>query len=105
MIYIIQKTGDWDNNTYVESVYEAGCKDVKLSYNSFMAAKAEELHIVINPHHLNIMDFKRHNSHLSETEYRAKEKHWKKTLKEWDIERYISEVLKGKKLEFKNIYR
>ena len=37
-----------------------------------MKEKAHEINIVINPHWLNIMNWKDHNNHLSIEEYREK---------------------------------
>jgi len=45
-----------------------------------------------------------HKSHLSEADYFSAAKKWKKILSNDTIEVFIRDILKGKQLEFKELY-
>lgn len=68
-----------------------------------MKKKAAELNIVINPHWLNIMNRQDHNKHLSIGEYRDKKRQWAKIRRQWNVDKFISEVLMGRKERFRNL--
>ena len=105
MIYITYRRSIFDNGSEINAVWDVKYEDVPKLYIDFMQKKAEKKNIVINPHWLNIMNHKDHNSFLTETEYKDKSKEWKKELKQMNINKFISEILKGKKLKFENIHQ
>lgn len=105
MIYIINKYFDMAEKYQPHMLWEVDCNDVESEYKAFMADKAEKLKIVIHPYWLNIMNHRNHHPNLSEAGYIAVEKKWKKILKQWNIDKFISEVLKGKELKFKEVNR
>lgn len=100
MIYIKTHYDSLCEDTSVVGVYQVGCKDVEEKYKSFMLEKAKDLNLVVNPHWLNAMDYTNNNPHLSKEEYEAKCKQWKKILRQWNVSKYICEVLKGVKLDY-----
>ena len=103
MIYILDKTDEYFD-TFLHSVWEVDNLDVDNEYKRFMQKKANPMGITINPHWLDIMNHKDHHSDLSEKEYKMKSKAWDKVRREWPIERFLEEVLGGKKMEFKRLY-
>jgi len=103
MVYIVEKRDEFDEG-YTDSVWEVGSEDVENKYSRFMQKKASPMGITINPHWLNIMNHEDHHSDLSEKEYKLKSKAWDKIRREWPIERFLEEVLGGKRLEFKRLY-
>lgn len=106
MIYIVKRTDSLTESTYINSVWEVkGAIDVEQSYSNFLAAKAEELDIVINEHWHNIMNRGNHHPHLTEEEYKAKVKQWGKVLRTYNIESYLGNVLRARKIKFKEIYK
>lgn len=106
MIYIVKWNDRITKTTYTNSVWEVkGDVDVEQSYSNFLAAKAEELGIVINEHWHNIMNRENHHPHLTEEEYETKVKQWKKVLRRHNIESYLGNVLRARKVEFKEIYK
>ena len=105
MIYITYRNSTFDDGSIVNNIWELSSDDVEESYKLFMAQKAEESGIVHNPHWLNIMNRENYHPDLTQEEYKQKEKAWNKVLKQWRIDRYIEEVLKGRKLEYKQIHR
>lgn len=105
MIYLVEKYCDMAEHFIVDSVWEIGCENVEQSYLSFMIDKAEKhFDIVVNPHYLNIMNRKDHHPNLSAQEYKSREKAWRKYLVNWNMERYIEEVLEGVKLKFETLH-
>ena len=70
-----------------------------------MHEKAKEINVVINPHLLNIMNWQDHNNHLSIGEYSNKEKQWNKIKRQWNIDKFISEILKGAKEHYRSVVR
>ena len=103
MIYITYENSYFDNRRTVKNVWDVGCDNVGELYIEFMKKKAAELNIVINPHWLNIMNWQDHNKHLSIGEYRNKEQQWAKIRRQWNVDKFISEVLRGRKERFKNL--
>jgi NADH:ubiquinone oxidoreductase subunit len=102
MVYILDKTDEYFD-TFLHSVWEVDNLDVDNEYKRFMLKKASPMGITINPHWLNIMNHKDHHSDLSEKEYKMKSKAWDKVRREWPIDRFLEEVLGGKKMEFKRL--
>lgn len=103
MIYITYKNSYFDNSRTVKNVWDVGCDNVEELYIEFMKKKAAELDIVINPRWLNIMNWQDHNRHLSIGEYRNKKKQWAKIMRQWNVDKFISEVLRGRKERFRNL--
>ena len=103
MIYITYENSYFDNRRTVKNVWDVGCYNVEELYIEFMKEKAHEINIVINPHWLNIMNWKDHNNHLSIEEYREKEQQWAKIRRQWNVDKFISEVLRGRKERFMNL--
>ncbi len=106
MIYITYKYNEFSEHEIVNNLWEIDIiGDVESLYKEYMISKAkDEFDIIINHHWLNIMNYKDHNSHLSKSEYNKKEKLWNKCLLKHTVDFYISEILKGKKLEYINLY-
>lgn len=105
MIYITYINSIANNGLMVNNVWRVNCNNVQEKYIEFMHEKAKEINVVINPHWLNIMNWQDHNNHLTIGEYSDKEKQWKKILRQWNIDNFISEVLKGRKERYENIVR
>ena len=105
MIYISYRNSDFDNSLSINNVWEVNCNNVQEKYIEFMHEKAKEINVVINPHWLDIMNWQDHNNHLSIGEYGNKEKQWNKIKRKWNVDRYISEILKGRKLNYESIVR
>lgn len=104
MIYIIHTYCDISEHYKTHSVWEVDSLSVEEDYKSYMVGVAgENFKIVISQHWLDIGEWTLHNWHLSAAEYKKTEKAWNKYLKEHNVEWYIEEVLKGKRLEYKNI--
>ena len=51
------------------------------------------------------MNWQDHNNHLSIGEYGNKEKQWNKIRRQWNIDKFISEILKGKKEHYRSVVR
>lgn len=105
MLYITYKKSVFDEDLSINNVWNVKSDDVEQKYIDFMQEKAKELNIVINPHWLNVMAHENHNPHLSMVEYKNKEKQWEKIKKQWNIDKFISEILKGTKQNYKHILR
>lgn len=104
MIYIThEKT--FDNATVVKNVWCVKYDNVEERYIDFMHEKAKEINVLINPHWLNIMNWQDHNNHLSIGEYGNKVKQWNKIKRQWNIDKFISEILKGKKENYRSVVR
>jgi len=104
MIYIVQKYSDMSEDYQIDSVWEVGNSDVSVLYAAFMQEKAKELDIVINPYWLHIMNQEDHHPNLSDAEYAAKFKAWKKIQRQWNIKKFILGILKGRKIKFETLY-
>lgn len=104
MLFLTSRYNDCTESMCVHQIWEIkGFKDketVETLYKDWIQKKAEKLNIVINPHWLNIMNYVNHNYHLSEKEYKQKEKEWKKILRQSSIDRFIYEELKGVKKNY-----
>ena len=72
MIYVTYRNSYLGGRKVVKNIWNVDCEDVEQRYIEFMKEKAREINIVINPHWLNIMNWKDHNNHLSIEEYREK---------------------------------
>ena len=105
MIYISYRNSNFDNSLSINNVWEVNCNNVQEKYIEFMHEKAKEINVVINPHWLNIMNWQDHNNHLSIGEYGNKEKQWNKIKRQWNVDRFISEILKGRKRHYETIVR
>ena len=105
MIYITYTTSNWDNKKEIKNVWRVYSENVEEKYIDFMKSKAKEIDVVINPHWLNIMNWQDHNNHLTIGEYGNKEKQWMKIKRQWNIDKFISEILKGNKLNYRSVIR
>lgn len=105
MIYITYRKSIVNDGLMVNNVWSVDSSTAQEDYILFMQEKAKELNIVINPHWLNIMNWQDHNNHLSIGEYGNKEKQWNKIKRQWNIDKFISEVLKGKKERYIDVIR
>lgn len=105
MIYITYINSNFDNITFINNVWNVSCQNVEEKYIEFMHEKAKEINVVINPHWLNSMNWQDHNNHLSIAEYVNKEKEWNKIKKQWNIDKFISEILKGTKEHYQSVVR
>ena len=103
MIYVTYQNSYFDRRKVVKNIWNVDYEDVEQRYIEFMKEKAHEINIVINPHWLNIMNWKDHNNHLSIEEYRKKEQQWAKIRRQWNVDKFISEVLRGWKERFGNL--
>ena len=101
MIYITQDFRD--DYRHISNVWNVDCSDVEERYKKFMLDKADEIDLKVNPHWFDVLYHEMHNSHLTKTEYNRKSKQWKKFRKLWTKDKYIFEILKGEKLEYKDI--
>ena len=105
MIYISYRNSNFDNSLSINNVWEVDCNNVQEKYIEFMHEKAKEINVVINPYWLNIMNWQDHNNHLSIGEYGNKEKQWNKIKRKWNVDRFIFEILKGRKRHYETIIR
>jgi len=103
MIYITKRYDSLCETSYINNVWEVKCDNVEELYKDFLAEKAKELDIVINEHWNNIMNRENHHPHLTEEEYKLKVKAWSKVLRQWNIDKFIGDILRGKKLKYKEI--
>ena len=101
MIYIRTDYDSVCETTSIVGVYDVNCEDVEEKYKLFMLDKASEINLNVNPHWLNVLDYELHNSHLSELDFNEKCKEWKKIRRQWNIAKYITEILKGYKRQYK----
>lgn len=103
MMYVTYRNSYFDRRKVVNNIWNVDYEDVEQRYIEFMRERAHEINIVINPHWLNIMNWKDHNDHLSIEEYREKEQQWAKIRRQWNVDKFISEVLRGRKERFRNL--
>lgn len=103
MMYVTYRNSYFDRRKVVNNIWNVDYEDVEQRYIEFMRERAHEINIVINPHWLNIMNWKDHNNHLSIEEYREKEQQWAKIRRQWNVDKFISEVLRGRKERFRNL--
>lgn len=103
MMYVTYRNSCFDRRKVVNNIWNVDYEDVEQRYIEFMMERAHEINIVINPHWLNIMNWKDHNDHLSIEEYREKEQQWAKIRRQWNVDKFISEVLRGRKERFRNL--
>jgi len=94
--------GEWQS---INNIWDVKHNNVPQLYIDFIHEKAKKIGIVINPHCLNIMNWENHNKHFSIDEYQNKEKQWRKIIRQWNIDKFISEVLKGSKQNFQSLHR
>lgn len=104
MKYITYKNSKFDNTLTVNNVWDVNCENLEEQYIEFMQKKAKELNVVIHPHWLNILNHTNHNNHLSIVEYSNKEKQWYKIKRQWNIDKFISEILQGYKENYRSIF-
>jgi len=105
MIYITYRNSNFDETSQVNNVWSVKCDNVEEKYIEFMHEKAKEINVIINPHWLNIMNWQDYNNHLSIGEYGNKEQQWSKIKRQWNIDKFISEILKGYKEYYINVVR
>ena len=99
MIYVTTKYSEDYND--VVNIWDVNFDNVEELYKKFIMDKSIEMNIVINNHWLNIMYYEPFHPHLTKTEYNNLSKKWKKFLRLWDKDKFISEKLNGVKIEFK----
>ncbi len=105
MIVITYRYDRLMETSFIKNVWEVSYSDVEKLFLTFICAEAEKREIVCNPHWKNIMNHKDHHPHLTEEEYKQKEKEWKKYLRMWNVDKYIAEILKGTKLNYEEIHK
>jgi hypothetical protein len=105
MIYITKRNSNFSDSLEIKNVWFVKDNNVEEKYIDFMLQKAKEINVVINPHWLNIMNWQDHNNHLSIGEYGNKEKQWQKIKRQWNVDKFISEKLKGVKENYKEVVR
>jgi hypothetical protein len=105
MIYITYRNSKFDETPEVNNLWRVECDNIEEKYIEFMHKKAKETNVVINIHWLNIANWKDHNNHLSIGEYGNKEKQWSKIRRQWNIDKFICEILKGRKEPYINVER
>lgn len=101
MLYIITEYDELFDSTTNKTIFDVDDDiDVQVCYSNFLAEKAKIEGIIINQHWHNIMNHEDYHKNLTEKEYKSKKNIWNNFIKHWTIERYIKEVLKGRKLKF-----
>lgn len=100
MIYIVKKYCEIAESYIIDRLWEVNCNNVGEKYRNFMLDKAQELNISINPEYLNVVD----NSHLTLEEFAKKQKQWKKIRRQWNINKFIHEILNGTKVKYEELY-
>lgn len=105
MIYITHRNSNFSEGLAINNVWNVNYQNVEERYIDFMRVKAKEIDVVINPHWLNLMNWQDHNNHLSIGEYGNKEKQWNKIKRQWNIDKFISEILKGTKENYREVVR
>lgn len=105
MIYVTFRNSMFDDGQLINNIWEVKENNVPQLYIDFIHEKAKEINIVINPHWLNLMNWQDHNNHLSIGEYGNKEKQWNKIRRQWNIDKFISEILHGRKQNFNELHR
>lgn len=100
MIYITLIYCDLTQTSSIKNVWEVKFSNVKELYKNFLLEKAKEKNIVINEQWYNMMAKEMYHDYFTEIEYVAKRKDWDKFLRQWNIDKFISEKLKGKKLKY-----
>lgn len=105
MIYITHRNINFSEGLSINNVWNVNHQNVEERYIEFMHVKAKEIDVVINPHWLNLMNWQDHNNHLSIGEYGNKEKQWNKIKRQWNIDKFISEILKGTKEHYREVVR
>ena len=105
MIYVTYSNSDFNNELSISNIWNVDCNNVEEKYIDFMHKKAKEINVVINPHWLNIMNWQDHNNHLSIGEYGNKVKQWNRLKRTWNIDKFIYEILKGNKENYRDIVR
>lgn len=103
MIYITNRYDSLCETSYINNVWDCKQNNVEELYKEFMYKKADAIGIIVNPHWLNMMNHKDHHPQLSTEVYKMREKEWKRILRQWNIDKFIGDVLRGKKLEYKQI--
>ena len=103
MIYItnIHENDYGEHYQYIENVWNIPDDiDVVKLYDEFINGKASEFNIVVHPKWKNVMDYDLYNSHLGKREYNNIHKGWDKFYDLWTIDKFISDMLKGEKLNY-----
>jgi hypothetical protein len=106
MIYITYRESKFSTDQLlIKNVWQIKYDNVEEKYIDFMLQKAKEINIIVNNNWLNIMDWENNNNHLSIEVYRNKVKQWRKIERQWNIDKFISEKLKGVKENYKEVVR
>ena len=105
MLYITYRLTPYNEELTIKNIWNVKYTNVEDRYIEFIHIKAIELNVVISPTWLNVMNFEDHNTHLTEVEYQKKVKQWSKIMRQWNIDKFISEVLKGYKENYTDIIR
>jgi predicted transcriptional regulator len=103
MIYITNEYCEISDSTHILNVWEVEQSNVEELYKNFMLEKASSLGVVVNPHWFMIMNYFDHHSHLKRDEYSKLSKEWNKFKDVYTIDKFISDELKGNRLEFTNL--
>lgn len=103
MIYITNEYCELSDSTHILNVWKLEQDNVEELYKEFMLEKASTLGVIINPHWFMIMNYFDHHNHLKREEYIKLSKEWNEFKDVYTIDKFISDVLNGKKLEFTNL--
>lgn len=103
MIYITNEYCELSDSTHILNVWELDQDNVEDLYKEFMLEKASTLGVIINPHWFMILNYFDHHSHLKREEFSKLSKEWNEFKDVYTIDKFISDVLNGKKLEFTNL--
>lgn len=95
MLYVTYRRAGFSYSCVIKNIWKVNINNVDEKYIQFMLEKAKEINVIINPHWLNIMNHKDHNSHLTEGEFKNKSQQWSKIRRQWNVDKFISEILKG----------
>lgn len=106
MIYILESYDSTFDASIVQSVWDVDNKiDVEKEYLVYLITLAKEkLNLTINPHWGNAMNYGNHNSHMSEDEYNKAKKEWDKILQKKNLHWFLKNVIKARRLKFKQAY-
>lgn len=104
MIYIIYAPTPEYEPAEIDSLWQVDCDDAHERYKQFMLDKAKEINLVVNPHYLNVMNYKDHNKHLTLSEYQNACVVWRDIIKTKSFKYYLKDVLGAEKIKYKEIY-
>lgn len=102
MIYITETFDHETEMSFIKNVWDVPTNEAKELYKEFVMDEAQKRALLINIHFFNLMN-KDYHPRMSDDEYKLAKKEWNKFLRQWNIDRFIAEKLKGRKLKFKTI--